>query len=96
MTDAAHVRIGDTIVKLASEAKYLGIIFNRKLSFHQHIQHATKKGTQFTLTMARIANCTRGPTYQQIHTLLTSVVTPRMNYAATMWYRPFIGNIALL
>jgi len=36
-TEAAHIRIGETTIKPANEAKYLGVIFDRSLSFRQHI-----------------------------------------------------------
>ena len=94
ITDAAHVRIGETTIKPANKTKYLGVIFDRKLFFQEHIQHIAKKGAQFVLAMSRIANCTRGPAYKQTRTLFTSVVEPRMYYAATVWYRPFKGNVA--
>jgi ribonuclease HI/endonuclease/exonuclease/phosphatase family metal-dependent hydrolase len=91
ITDEAHVRIGDTTILPAGEAKYLGVFFDRKLSFQHHIQYAAKKGTQFALAISRIANCTRGPAYQQTRTLFTSVAAPRMDHAAIVWYRPFQG-----
>jgi hypothetical protein len=69
-------------------SKYLGVQFDRKLSFQQHVQYAAKKGTQFGLTISRVANCTRGPAYQQTRMLFTSVAAPRMDYAARVWYRP--------
>jgi endonuclease/exonuclease/phosphatase family metal-dependent hydrolase len=87
--EAAYVRIGNTTIKPSEVAKYLGVIFDRKLSFRQHMQYAAKKGTQFALAISRIANCTRGPAYHHIRTLFTAVAAPRMDYAAIVWYRPF-------
>ena len=91
--NTAHIRVGETMIKPANQAKYLGIVFNHKLSFQQQIQHAAKKGTQFALTISRITICTQGPVYQQTCTLFTSVTEPRMYYAAIIWYRLFKGNI---
>ena len=84
----AHIHIGDTTIKPANEAKYLGVIFDHKLSFRQHIQYAAKKGTKFGLAISRIAKCTWGAAYQQTRTLFTSVAAPRMDYAAIVWYKP--------
>ena len=39
----AHIDIGDTIIKPANEAKYLEVIFNRKLSFTHHIEYPTNR-----------------------------------------------------
>lgn len=76
----------------ADEAKYLGVFFDRKLSFRQHIQYAAKKGTKFALVISRIANCTRGPAFHQTRILFTSVAAPRMDYAALVWYKPSRGG----
>src|SRR5579859_4871418 len=84
----AGIHIGNITIKPTNEAKYLGVLFDRKLSFQHHIQHAAKKGTKFALAISRIAKCTRGPAYQQTRTLFTSVAAPRMDYAAVVWYRP--------
>jgi len=92
IADAAHIHIGATTIKPAEEAKYLGVLFDRKLPFRQHIQYAAKKGTQFALAISRIANCTKGPVFQQARTLFTSVAAPQMDYAAIGWYRPFQGT----
>jgi ribonuclease HI len=85
---AAHIDIGDTMIKPANEAKYLGVIFDRKLSFKHHTQYAAKKGTSLALAMSRIAKCTWGAAYQQTRILFTSVVAPRMDYAAIVWHKP--------
>jgi len=95
IADAAHIHIGATTIKPAEEAKYLGVLFDRKLPFRQHIQYAAKKGTQFALAISRITNCTRGPVFQQARTLFTSVAAPRMDYAAIVWYQPFQGTKTL-
>jgi len=36
-TDTAYVRIGHTMIKPAEQAKYLGVLFDCKLTFQQHI-----------------------------------------------------------
>src|SRR5579859_7580749 len=79
----ARIDMGDTTIKPANEAKYLGVIFDRKLSFKHHIQDASKKGTSFALTMSRMAKHTWRAAYQQTRTLFTSVVTPRMDSYGT-------------
>jgi hypothetical protein len=69
LDDAIH--IGDTTIKPTEEVKYLGVIFDRHLSLKTHMQYAAKKGTQFTLAISRIANCTQGPTYRHTRILYT-------------------------
>jgi hypothetical protein len=83
-----NITITDTTIEPSQEARYLGVIFDRKLRFTQYIQHAVKKGTKFTLAISRITKSTWGTTYQQSRMLFNSVVAPRMDYAAIVWHRP--------
>jgi len=85
---AASIKIGHATIEPANEAKYLGVIFDRKLRFTQHIQHAAKKGTRFALAISRIAKSTWGASYRQTRMLFTSVVAARIDYAAIVWHRP--------
>jgi hypothetical protein len=87
-TPTANITITGTTIEPSQEARYLGVIFDRKLRFAQHIQHAAKKGTKFALAISRITKSTWGATYQQSRMLFNSVVAPRMDYAAIVWHRP--------
>jgi hypothetical protein len=91
IADTAQIHIGDTTISPAEQAKYLGVLFDRKLTFKKHTQYAAKKGTQFALEISQIANCTRGPAFHHTRMLFTSVALPRMDYAAIVWYKPFQG-----
>jgi hypothetical protein len=51
------IRISDTTIHPTTEARYLEVIFDQKLKFQAHINHAIKKGTKFALAMANIAKC---------------------------------------
>ena len=84
----APIQIVGTIIQPSQEAKYLGVIFDKQLRFKLHIQHTTKKGSKFALAMTRIAKSTWGTTYQDTRRLFTSVVAPRIDYAAIIWHRP--------
>src|SRR5579859_1487377 len=52
------IQIGDTTIHPMMEAKYRGVIFDQKLKFQAHLNHAIKKGTKFALEMANIVKCT--------------------------------------
>src|SRR5438477_12740651 len=84
----SSITIRQATIESANEAKYLGVIFDRKLHFTQHVQYAAKKGTKFALAISRIAKSTWGATYRQTRTLFTSVVAARIDYAAIVWHRP--------
>ena len=42
-TPTANITITGTTIEPSQEARYLGVIFDRKLRFAQHIQHAAKR-----------------------------------------------------
>jgi hypothetical protein len=50
---AASITIANTTIKPSQEARYLGVIFDRKLRFTQHVQQAAKQGTKFTVAISR-------------------------------------------
>lgn len=83
-TDAA-ITIDGTTIAPAKEAKYLGVIFDKGLRYHEH---TIQKGTQFGLAIGRIAKATWGSPFQYLRRLFTSVTAPRMDYAAAIWHRP--------
>jgi len=76
------IQIANTIIQPSQQAKYLGVIFDKKLRVKFHIQHATKRGSKFSHAMSRIAKSTSGTTYQETRRLFTSVVALRIAYAA--------------
>src|SRR5947207_1080906 len=85
--DAAVVINGYSISP-ANEARYLGVIFDKRLQYTQHRQQIVKKGTAAAMGLARIAKSTWGMHYQHVKQLYTAVVASRMDYAAIIWHRP--------
>src|SRR5438552_1843381 len=42
----AKVTVDGTTIEASNEARYLGVIFDKKLNFKSHLQHVIKKGTR--------------------------------------------------
>ena len=84
----ASITINNETIEPSNEAKYFGVILDHKLSFKQHLQYVTKKGTKFALAMARITKETWGAPFQRLRQLFTTVVASRMDYTAVAFYRP--------
>ena len=84
----AAIQIANTVIQPSPDARYLGVVFDKQLRFKQHVQQIAKKGSKFALAISRIAKSTWGPMYQQTRTLFTTVVAPRMDYAAIIWRCP--------
>jgi len=88
LNTTAPIWISGRYIHPSQEAKYLGVIFDEQLRYKLHIQHIAKKGTKFALAIARITKSSWGPKFPEVRKLFTSVVAPRMDYAALIWHRP--------
>ena len=81
-------KIHNHVLEAVDSAKYLGIIFDSKLSFNHHIQDITKKANntrQFLQrTLSRCDRATKEVCYK-------TYVRPTLEYASTVW-DPHKGN----
>ncbi len=84
----ASVTINSVKMEPSEEAKYLGVIFDQKLLFDQHLQYVAKKGTKFALAMTRIAKESWGAPFTHMRQLFTAMVAPRMDYASIIFHSP--------
>jgi len=85
---SSPVTVGEVTIQPSEEARYLGVIFDKKLNYQSHVQYVAKKGTKFALAISRVAKSTWGAHYRYVRQLFTAVVAPRMDYAASIWHRP--------
>jgi hypothetical protein len=65
--------IGNTTIESSQEAHYLGVIFDRKLTFTQHVQLAAKAGTKFSIAISRVGKSMWGISYEQSRILFKAV-----------------------
>nr|VWP02665.1 Acyl-CoA ligase AFT1-1 (EC (AF-toxin biosynthesis protein 1-1) [Ganoderma boninense] len=70
---------GHTITPSES-ARYLGIIVDRRLRWHEHVDAAIAKGTAAVLAVGRLARPTFGLPHQYARRLFNAVVYPRLEY----------------
>jgi len=72
--------IGGTILQLKNMWKYLGFIFNRKLSFHQHVNFYSNKAISMVKYMKILGNSNWDINPTQKHLLYRTCVLPIMLY----------------
>src|SRR5579859_2810167 len=84
----ATIQLNDTTISPLEGARYLGVVFDKKLKFHTHIDQAVKKGTKFALALSSIARITWGTPFKYVRRLYTAVIKPRIQYGAAIWHRP--------
>ena len=83
----ASVKIAGATIYPSAEAKYLGVIFDRKLKFHSHVKQIVAKRTKYALAIAGIAKSKWGSEFKYLRCLFMAVAAPRMDYAAIIWHR---------
>jgi len=84
--------IGGTILQPKNTWKYLGFIFDRKLSFHQHVDFYSNKAMSMVKCMKILGNSNWGINPLQKHLLYKLCVLPIMLYRFQLWFY----NYALL
>jgi hypothetical protein len=80
--------------------QYLGIFYDRNLTFCEHVKHYATKSISTVRSMRILGNSSRGLTPKQKRTLYVSCVQPIATYGLRCWYKPgirgFKTNIKLL
>ena len=66
--------------------QYLGFIFDRKLSFHQHIDFYTNKAISIVKSIKILGNLLRGLILSQKHLLYRVCIFPIMLYGFLLWF----------
>jgi ribonuclease HI len=82
------LRLNGQVIQPSDTAKYLGVIFDRRLKWKHHVEQAIAKGTASVLAISRLTGASFGMPHQYIRQLYRSVVLPKIEYAAVVWYEP--------
>ncbi|KAM5544129.1 hypothetical protein V8D89_002178 [Ganoderma adspersum] len=80
------LQIDGHTINPSESAKYLGIIVDRRLRWHEHVEEAIAKGTAAVLAVGRLARPTFGLPHQYARRLFKAVVCPRLEYGLPVWY----------
>ena len=86
LSTKAPITVGTTMIQPSTEAKYLGVIFDKQLLFRSHLQQVIKKGTSAALVLSSIASCKWGTPYRFVRQLFQAVIAPQTDYAALIWH----------
>ena len=68
--------------------KYLGVIFDPKLTWKAHIAKTTAKAVRWNQQLTRIAKSAGGLSPNNTRLLFNTVAIPALTYAADVWYIP--------
>jgi ribonuclease HI len=84
-------------VKAPGEAlRWLGIWFDRRLTFRKHVDKWITKATRITHLLRNIASTVKGPTAASMRRAVVACVVPLLTYGAEAWFpglrRPSVGK----
>ena len=80
------IYIGGKPVEFKKEAKYLGVIFDSKLSFKSHIEHQIQSCKVTMLILKSRVTASHGPIPELIRGVFRSIVISRMTYGCHLFY----------
>lgn len=82
--EIAEVRVGEHIVTTQRELKYLGIVIDDRLSFKNHVRHASEKASRTSMALSWMMPNVGGPKSGK-RRLLSGVTTSVLLYGAPIW-----------
>jgi hypothetical protein len=65
--------------------KYLGIIFDRELTFKEHINYITAKCTELIFSLSKAAKLNWGLNYKSLKTIYLGGILPLLLYGDPVW-----------
>jgi len=75
-----EVYLNNKLLQHVKNMKYLGIIIDNKLTFREHITHATEKCRKIIFVLPRSAKLTWGLSHKVLKTLYTGGIQPLLLY----------------
>ena len=79
-----EVKVGSTIVKPKQQARYLGVIFDQKLTWKQHVQHVKEK-VQSRISLLRFLSQSTPESNSRIMlNLFKALVRPLLTYGSSV------------
>ena len=80
--DSFSITINDTQVKQISQFKYLGVIFDERLSWNNHIKYLLRKAGKRVELLGRIRY---NISYPSANAVYTSLIRPIIEYCGSIW-----------
>ncbi|VVC42798.1 Reverse transcriptase domain, partial [Cinara cedri] len=86
------IRMNGARVKFVPQAKYLGIILDRKLNFAAHVNYVALKAKSLALRLRGIAATRWGLRAPALRLLYAGALVPTVTYAASVWAHRLVHN----
>ncbi|EJF61333.1 hypothetical protein DICSQDRAFT_60623 [Dichomitus squalens LYAD-421 SS1] len=82
------LQLGNTVISPSASHRFLGVIIDYRLQFHQHVAFALGKGMAWVATLRRLARSQYGLTPVLVRRLYLAVAVPSMLYAVDTFITP--------
>ena len=82
---APNLTMGEEAIPWVDQAKYLGVVIDRRLSFSSHVDHLVKKGRASISTLSKYANARNIIQEATKLTLYKALVLPSLTYGLPAW-----------
>jgi len=79
-------------INASPTAKLLGVVFGQEMRWKQHVQQAVKRATKTNIAMRGLRHLHPA----QMRQLYQACVTPKLDYASTVWHNPFKDKAHLI
>ena len=80
-----EIYINNKTLQQVNNLKYLGIMFDSKLLFRDHINYMEEKCLKLIFALSRSAKVTWGLRHDALKTIYTGGILPLMLYGAPVW-----------
>jgi hypothetical protein len=81
------VYLNNKVIPQIQKLKYLGIIFDYKLTFWDHINYITQKCTKLIFVLSKSAKINWGLGHKALKTIYVGGILPLLLYSAPVWIR---------
>ena len=81
------VYLNNKAIPQVQKLKYLGIIFDYKLTFRDHINYITEKCTKLIFVLAKSAKINWGLGHEALRTIYVGGILPLLLYGAPVWIK---------
>jgi Reverse transcriptase (RNA-dependent DNA polymerase)/Endonuclease-reverse transcriptase len=82
---ASSIQLAGHHISSEEKVRLLGVWLDPKLTWGEHIAHATRKGIAASEALARLATSTWGPSVRNTRLLYTATVRAAITYASQEW-----------
>ena len=80
-----EIYLNNKILEQVKIIKYLGIIFDSKMTFRDHVNYVEEKCTKLIFTVSKSTKVTWGLKHTALKTIYTGGILPLILYGAPVW-----------